>query len=34
MAINVKEGSLGKPTRHPLDGESEDFYNEESLNQE
>jgi len=34
MAINVKEGSLGKPTRHPLDWESEDFYNEESLNQE
>jgi Fe-S oxidoreductase len=29
-----REGNLEAPTRHPLDWLSEDFYNEESLNQE
>jgi len=29
--MSVREGSLGAPTRHPLDWKSEDFYNEESL---
>ena len=29
--MSVREGSLGAPTRHPLDWQSEDFYNEESL---
>lgn len=27
----VREGSLGAPTRHPLDWKSADFYNEQSL---
>ncbi len=34
MAITVKEGSLEKPTRHPLDWKSPAFYEEASLNQE
>jgi len=29
-----REGSLEAPTRHPLDWQSTDFYNEESLNKE
>lgn len=29
--MSVREGSLQAPTRHPLDWQSEDFYNEESL---
>ncbi len=29
--MSVREGSLGAPTRHPLDWQSEDFYNEQSL---
>ncbi|MFM8245453.1 MAG: Fe-S oxidoreductase, partial [Burkholderiaceae bacterium] len=29
-----REGNLEAPTRHPLDWLSDDFYNEESLNQE
>ncbi len=31
---NKREGSLGAPTRHPLDWKSEDFYDESSLNRE
>ena len=27
-----KEGNLEAPTRHPLNWNDEDFYNEESLN--
>src|SRR6187551_183475 len=34
MAVTVKEGSLEKPTRHPLDWRSRAFYDEASLNQE
>ena len=34
MAITVKEGSLEKPTRHPLDWKSESFHDEASLNKE
>ena len=34
MAITVKEGSLEKPTRHPLDWKSDAFYDETSLNKE
>ena len=34
MAITVKEGSLEKPTRHPLDWKSPAFYDEAALNQE
>ena len=34
MAIRVKEGSLEKPTRHPLDWKSQAFYEEASLNKE
>ncbi len=34
MAITVKEGSLGKPTRHPLDWKSAAFYDETSLHTE
>ncbi len=34
MAITVKEGSLGKPTRHPHDWKSEAFYDEASLHKE
>jgi glycerol-3-phosphate dehydrogenase subunit C len=34
MAVNVKEGSLEKPTRHPLDWESASFYDEKSLHDE
>jgi Fe-S oxidoreductase len=30
----AREGNLEAPTRHPLDWLSDDFYNEESLNQE
>lgn len=30
----VREGSLDAPTRHPLDWQSEDFYNEASLYKE
>ena len=29
--MNVREGSLEAPTRHPLDWKSEDFYDEEKL---
>ena len=29
--MSVREGSLEAPTRHPLDWQSDDFYNEESL---
>ena len=29
-----REGNLEAPTRHPLDWQSDDFYNEDSLNQE
>lgn len=29
--MSVREGSLGAPTRHPLDWQSEDFYKEGSL---
>ncbi|MDH5445770.1 MAG: heterodisulfide reductase-related iron-sulfur binding cluster [Gammaproteobacteria bacterium] len=29
--MSVREGSLEAPTRHPLDWQSEDFYNEDSL---
>ncbi len=29
--MSTREGSLGAPTRHPLDWQNEDFYNEESL---
>ncbi|TQV70873.1 Fe-S oxidoreductase [Aliikangiella marina] len=32
--VSQREGSLEAPTRHPLDWQSEDFWNEESLNQE
>ena len=28
-----REGNLQAPTRHPLDWQSDDFYNEDSLNQ-
>jgi len=34
MAVNIKEGSLEKPTRHPLDWKSPAFYDEASLNKE
>jgi glycerol-3-phosphate dehydrogenase subunit C len=34
MAITVKEGSLEKPTRHPLDWKSEAFYDEALVNKE
>ena len=34
MVINVKEGSLGKPTRHPLDWKSQAFYDEAPLDKE
>ncbi|MEO8386600.1 MAG: heterodisulfide reductase-related iron-sulfur binding cluster [Betaproteobacteria bacterium] len=34
MAVNIKEGSLQAPTRHPLDWRSNDFYEEVSLNKE
>jgi glycerol-3-phosphate dehydrogenase subunit C len=34
MAVTVKEGSLEKPTRHPLDWKSQAFYDEASLNKE
>jgi Fe-S oxidoreductase len=34
MAINVKEGSLEAPTRHPLDWKSGAFYDEAALNNE
>ncbi len=34
MAITVKEGSLGKPTRHPLDWKSGAFYDEATLHKE
>ncbi len=34
MAVSIKEGSLEKPTRHPLDWKSQAFYDESSLNQE
>ncbi|MBL4868993.1 MAG: hypothetical protein JKY67_21725 [Pseudomonadales bacterium] len=30
----TKEGSLEAPTRHPIDWKSDEFYNQESLNQE
>ena len=29
-----REGNLQAPTRHPLDWQSDDFYNEDSLNKE
>ena len=29
-----REGSLEAPVRHPLNWQDEDFYNEQSLNQE
>ena len=32
--MSNREGNLEAPTRHPLDWKSEDFYNEESLDQE
>jgi Fe-S oxidoreductase len=31
MATPIKEGNLEAPTRHPLDWQNPDFYNEESL---
>ncbi|MFO8024979.1 heterodisulfide reductase-related iron-sulfur binding cluster [Thiohalophilus sp.] len=31
---NVREGSLEAPTRHPLDWQSESFYDEQALNEE
>jgi len=31
MATPIKEGNLQAPTRHPLDWQNPDFYNEESL---
>ena len=34
MAVKIKEGSLEKPTRHPLDWKSQAFYEEASLNKE
>lgn len=34
MAISKREGSLEAPTRHPLDWQNPDFYNEASLNKE
>ena len=34
MAISVKEGSLEKPARHPLDWKSQAFYDDASLNKE
>ncbi|MBT6275246.1 MAG: Fe-S oxidoreductase [Chromatiales bacterium] len=34
MASNIREGSLEAPTRHPVDWKSEDFYDEDKLNQE
>lgn len=34
MAINVKEGSLEKPTRHALDWKSPAFYEDAALNRE
>lgn len=33
-AKTIREGSLDAPTRHPLDWQSGDFYNEEQLNHE
>ena len=30
----TKEGSLEAPTRHPIDWQSENFWNQDSLNQE
>lgn len=32
--MSQREGSLEAPTRHPIDWQSEDFWDEESLNQE
>ncbi len=34
MSTNSREGSLEAPTRHPIDWNNPEFYNEESLNQE
>ena len=30
----MKEGSIDAPTRHPLDWQSEDFWDKDSLNHE
>ncbi|MDQ7048448.1 MAG: heterodisulfide reductase-related iron-sulfur binding cluster [Enterobacterales bacterium] len=34
MSEGKKEGGLSAPTRHPIDWQSDDFYDEESLNKE